>query len=283
MRRAFVIPDLSAIRGDAVEREKEMRWKGAEEVLKILDKGYTVGEAAKKLRLEVSPLHFAMALLESRGQKIEDPFMVAALFGIQFGGMSGGPSAGGALGGVAEDEELISKWATKNETMAEFLERIQTGIKEHVEVVRKLHDEVFSYTLSKQKISSQGGSYDPTLHYSYRRQVWKRTFKDGHHGTWSSYQDGYVSDKSQFFQTMPWRRQDDQIKISMRLLANKLEDLRKERDTQTYTAQKMKERQDYSSIHDIKAQMEKTEKELMDAVYKIEFDIWASECNNIGT
>ena len=82
---------------------------------------------------------------------------------------------------------------------------------------------------------------------------------------------------------MPWRRQDDQIKISMRLLANKLEDLRKERDTQTYTAQKMKERQDYSSVHAIKAQMEKTEKELMDAVYKIEFDIWASECNNIGT
>jgi hypothetical protein len=68
MCEAFAIPDLALVRGDLMEQEKDFKWTGTAQFVEILSQGYTIGEATQMLKLNVSPLHFAMALLGSRGK-----------------------------------------------------------------------------------------------------------------------------------------------------------------------------------------------------------------------
>ena len=88
MQKAFAIPDLDKVRGgDPVKNEKEMRWKGAELFVSTLEKGYSIREASHILNIHVSPLHFAMALLNSRQHdETQDPYIIAAMYGIDLGG-----------------------------------------------------------------------------------------------------------------------------------------------------------------------------------------------------
>ena len=219
MRKSFAIPDLDTIRGgNLVEKEKAMRWKSAEQLVNVLEEGFTVKEASHMLNIDVSPLHFGMALLESRGLKIEDPYLIAAMFGIDQASLIADSSSY-----EGQSAELMEKYACKKETISDFRRRIQTDLHSHVEHVAKLHAEVFSYTHATLEISSKGGQPE-------QRLVGTHVVQDQHSTTWENYQDCSVSEHSEYFTCKPWPRQEERQAQLIQDLANRLEFLRKTRD-----------------------------------------------------
>ena len=232
MQKAFRIPDLAAIRGNPLQRETEMRWKGAQQFIKTLNKGYTLQEASEILDINVSPIQFAISLLESRGQRgnLEDPYLIAALFGIEVGSQAGGQaSAEGVLNGNGADAELLAQYSRHNETLDEFRKRIQNSLHAHIESVTALHDEIFSYKHHDLVVTSRGGLPGRRIRGTNMRA-------DHHCATWSSYQDELVQEQTEYYQAKPWARQPDRHLDEVQQLADQLEQNRKARDLARHAA-----------------------------------------------
>ena len=227
INKAIQIPDLAALRGDPIEREKDIRWEGAARFIKTLNKGYTLSEATEIHNLNVSPLQFAISLLESRGQKgdMEDPYLIAALFGIEFGSQAGGDNpadSGIAFGSDDEESELLSKYAHNKESLEDFRKRIQSNLHAHIQRVTALHDEVFSYKHHAFQMKAVGAAWGRCIANI-------STKAEKHCISWSSYQDCMVEEQSEYYQTKPWVRQTERHVEKVRDLADKLEHYRKVR------------------------------------------------------
>jgi hypothetical protein len=234
MSEAFAIPDLALMRGDLMEREKDFKWTGTAQFVEILSQGYTIGEATQMLKLNVSPLHFAMALLGSRGQHIEDPYLVAAMFGIDQSQLTAGMQAA-----ADTTAELLAKWSPETEPVEAFVKRIQNDLTEHIEMVQKLHDQVFSYKHRIVEVSSREGKPE-------RRVTGGRIVKQPHSATWDLFQDCSVLEGSAYYKSKPWPRSDQRHHDAMKHEVGKLEELRKTRDLQARAARDM-ERQSVES------------------------------------
>lgn len=296
MSKAFVIPDLAAVRGDPVEREKDCRWKGAAQFVKTLSKGYTLAEASQMLNINVSPLHFAMALLESRGQHIEDPYLIAAVFGIDQSHLT----VDALAAGDRSSEELLAKFASNEESVEAFVQRIQTDLREHIETIQKLHDRVFSYKYRILEVSSREGKPE-------RRLTGERVVKLPHSVTWNSYQDCSVLEGSAYYKSKPWPRQPERHLKELKQDAAKMELMRKQRAMEEKEARALEESrrenlrvdvaersapatkgetlayQNLTSPRRILARkMAKTQRRLTKAVVHLHSAAWAQEFNNEG-
>lgn len=236
INKAIQIPDLAALRGDPIEREKDIRWEGAAKFIKTLNKGYTLSEATEIHNLNVSPLQFAISLLESRGQKgdIEDPYLIAALFGIEIGSRASGDCPADSGISFGSDDELLAKYAHHNESLEDFRKRIQSNLHSHIQRVTALHDEVFSYKHHALQMTSVGGVWG-------RRITDISTKAEKHCISWSSYQDCMVEEQSEYYQTKPWVRQTERHVEKVRDLADKLEYYRKVRTLAKNAEQHLKE------------------------------------------
>ena len=294
MRKAFVIPDLAAVRGDPAEREKECRWKGAAQFVETLSKGYTLGEASQMLNINVSPLQFAMALLHSRGQHIQDPFLVAVMCGLDQSHLA----ADCLAAGDRSSEEILAKFVAQKESVEAFVKRIQTDLREHIDTVQKLHDHVFSYKHRILEVSSRAGKPE-------RRLAGERIVKQDHSVTWKSFQDCSVLENSAYFKSKPWPRQDERHLTLMKHDAEKLELIRKQRDMQAKEARALEEssrdnlrvaerptpfatqetlaqRSLASPERTLARQMARTQRKLTKAVVHLHSAAWAQEFNNEG-
>jgi hypothetical protein len=294
MSDAFTIPDLARMRGDLMEREKDFKWTGTEQFVETLSQGYTIGEATQMLNINVSPLHFAMALLGSRGQHIDDTYLVAAMCGIDQSQLTADLQAA-----ADTSAELLAKWSPETESVEAMVKRIQSDLTEHIELVHKLHDQVFSYKHRIVEVSSREGKPE-------RRVKGERLVKQPHSATWDLFQDCSVLEGTAYYKLKPWPRSDQRHLDAMKHDVENLEELRKTRDLQARKARDLEQqgsrenmwihvaehpagkpetlaRQSLTLPRSILEQKKaRTQRQLTKTVMQLHSAAWAREFNNQG-
>ena len=294
MSEAFAIPDLALMRGELMERERDFRWTGAKQFVDTLSQGYTLGEATQMLNINVSPLHFAMALLGSRGQHIDDPYLVAAMCGIDQSQLTADMQAA-----ADTSAELLAKWSHETESVEAFVKRIQSDLTEHIEMVHKLHDQVFSYKHRIVEVSSREGKPE-------RRVRGERIVKQPHSATWDLFQDCSVLEGTAYYKSKPWPRSEQRHLEAMTHAVENLEELRRTRDLQARKARDLERqgsrenmwidvaehpagkpetlaRQSLTSSRRILEQkMARTQRQLTKTVMHLHAAAWAREYNDQG-